>query len=82
MGYDLFTMQNIIFLIAAGTCLLTFVLGATASGLTAMDMSPFAVTLYAALVNVIGLSLFIFSAAPASGGHLNPSIVRVVHIIA
>ncbi|KAK0926669.1 hypothetical protein LTR57_004124 [Friedmanniomyces endolithicus] len=33
-----------------------------------------AATLYAAAFNVIGLTLFIFSAAPASGGHLNPTI--------
>ena len=57
-----------------GTCLLMFVFGAAASGLTTVSQSPFAVTLYAALINTIGLTLFIFAAAPASGGHLNPSI--------
>lgn len=57
-----------------GTCLLIFVFGAGASGLTAQEISPFAGALYAALLNIIGLSIFIFTAAPASGGHLNPSI--------
>ena len=57
-----------------GTCLLIFLLGATASGLTTLNLNPMAITLYAALTNLVGLSLFIFSAAPASGGHLNPSI--------
>jgi glycerol uptake facilitator-like aquaporin len=33
-----------------------------------------AISLYAALLNTAGLSLFIFTAAPASGGHINPSI--------
>jgi hypothetical protein len=44
--------------------------GATASGLTTSGKSIFAQTFYAALVNFIGLSLFILSAAPVSGGHL------------
>lgn len=57
-----------------GTCLLVFALGAGASGLTLLRVSPMAISLYAALLNAIGLSLFIFAAAPASGGHLNPSI--------
>jgi glycerol uptake facilitator-like aquaporin len=33
-----------------------------------------AISLYASLLNFVGLSLFIMAAAPASGGHLNPSI--------
>ena len=57
-----------------GTCILIFTFGAGASGLTTLDLPSMAITLYAALLNVIGLTLFIFSAAPASGGHLNPSI--------
>jgi glycerol uptake facilitator-like aquaporin len=57
-----------------GTCLLVFALGAGASGLTTLQVSPMAISLYAALLNSAGLSLFIFTAAPASGGHLNPSI--------
>jgi len=57
-----------------GTCLLVFTLGAGASGLTTLQVSPMAISLYAALLNFVGLSLFITAAAPASGGHLNPSI--------
>lgn len=58
-----------------GTCLLVFAGGAGASGLTTMSSaSPMAISLYAALLNTVSLSLFIFAAAPASGGHLNPSI--------
>ena len=57
-----------------GTCLLVFTLGAGASGLTTLQVSPMAISLYGALLNSAGLSLFIFAAAPASGGHLNPSI--------
>lgn len=57
-----------------GTCLLVFALGAGASGLTTLRVSPMAVSLYASLLNFVGLSLFIMAAAPASGGHLNPSI--------
>jgi glycerol uptake facilitator-like aquaporin len=56
------------------TCLLVFGLGAGASGLTTLRASPMAISLYAALLNTVGLSLFIFAAAPASGGHINPSI--------
>jgi len=57
-----------------GTCLLVFALGAGASGLTTLQVSPMAISLYASLLNFVGLSLFIITAAPASGGHLNPSI--------
>jgi len=57
-----------------GTCLLVFALGAGASGLTTLQVSPMAISLYASLLNFVGLSLFIMAAAPASGGHLNPSI--------
>lgn len=57
-----------------GTCLLVFALGAGASGLTTLQVSPMAISLYASLLNFVGLSLFIIAAAPASGGHLNPSI--------
>lgn len=56
------------------TCLLIFALGAGASGLTTLHVSPMAISLYAFLLNTLGLSLFIFVASPASGGHLNPSI--------
>lgn len=58
-----------------GACILNFYLGAAASGLTTMSLSPVAITLYAALTNVIGLALFIFSTSPASGGRLNPSVI-------
>jgi hypothetical protein len=37
------------------TYLLTFLLGAGASGLSAVDASPMAITLYAALLNSLGL---------------------------
>lgn len=57
-----------------GTCILIFTFGAGASGLTTLELPSMAVALYAALLNVVGLTLFIFAAAPASGGHLNPSI--------
>lgn len=57
-----------------GTCLLVFASGAGASGLTTLGASPMATTLYAALLNFVSLSLFVFAAAPASGGHLNPSV--------
>nr|OQO20219.1 hypothetical protein B0A51_11626 [Rachicladosporium sp. CCFEE 5018] len=57
-----------------GTCLLTFTLGAGSSALTRSKASDVAVGAYAALLNTVGLSLFVFAAGPASGGHLNPSI--------
>lgn len=57
-----------------GTCLLVFTVGAGTSGLTTVNASPLAISAYAALVNFVSLSLFVFAAAPASGGHLNPSI--------
>ena len=57
-----------------GTCILIFCFGAVASGLTTLSQSAFAITLYAALVNTVGLTIFIYTAAPASGGHLNPTI--------
>lgn len=59
-----------------GTFLLIGCFGAGASGLTMLppSISLFAATLYAALLNFVGLTLFIFTAAPASGGHLNPTI--------
>ena len=53
--------------------------GAAASGLTTSGQSLFAVSLYAALVNLIGLTLFIYSAAPVSGGHLK--CVRPICIV-
>lgn len=56
------------------TCLLTFLLGAGSAGLSSLDASPIALTLYASLMNFVGLSLFIYAAGPVSGGHLNPSI--------
>ncbi|KAK3100870.1 hypothetical protein LTR53_018875, partial [Teratosphaeriaceae sp. CCFEE 6253] len=59
-----------------GTFLLVGSLGAGASGLTQLppSVSIFAITLYAALLNAVGLTIFIFTAGPASGGHLNPTI--------
>lgn len=56
------------------TCLLVFASGAGASGLTSLNASPMATSLYAALLNFVSLSLFVYAAAPASGGHLNPSV--------
>lgn len=56
------------------TCLLCYLSGAGASGLTVAAPSPFAATLYGSLLNYVSLTLFIFAAAPASGGHLNPAI--------
>ena len=53
-----------------GTFLLIYTVGATALGLQNSGQSVYAQTLYASLVNFVGLSLFILSAAPASGGHL------------
>lgn len=55
-------------------CFLTFGLGSLSSALTISGQSTFAIALYAALGNWVGLSLFILSAAPVSGGHLNPTI--------
>lgn len=57
-----------------GTCLLVFAGGAASSGLTVVRASPLAISAYASLLNALSLSLFIFAAGPASGGHLNPSI--------
>ena len=54
-----------------GTCLLTFTLGATASGLTTLQLSPMAIILYAPLTNFFALTFFIFTLAPESGGQLN-----------
>ncbi|KAK3673850.1 hypothetical protein LTR78_006405 [Recurvomyces mirabilis] len=71
LQYDLWRMA---FIEGWGTCLLIFSFGAGASGLTMQTQSQFASTLYAALFNVVGLTLFIYSAGPASGGHLNPTI--------
>ena len=56
-----------------GTSLLVFLLGATSSGLSNLGVSPYAGTLYAALVNFIGLGLFTYGMAPATGGHLSKS---------
>ena len=58
-----------------------FVLGAASSGLTISEQSVFANTLYAALVNWIGLTLFVFSAAPVSGGHLKYAPHSVLWVI-
>lgn len=57
-----------------GTCVFVFAIGAGASSLTTLQLPSMATTLYAALLNFIGLTLFIFTFAPASGGHLNPTI--------
>ncbi|KAK5116691.1 hypothetical protein LTR62_007365 [Meristemomyces frigidus] len=71
LSYDLWKMACIEGL---GTCLLVFCLGAGGSGLTTQTESQSASALYAALLNTVALTLFIFTAAPASGGHLNPTI--------
>ena len=52
------------------TYLLVMISGAASNGLVVTGQSPIVASLYAALVNWIALSLFILSAAPASGGHL------------
>lgn len=57
-----------------GTFLLIVVVGAGASALASITDAPIATTLYGALLNLVALTLFIFTAAPASGGHLNPTI--------
>jgi len=58
------------------TFLLIGVLAAGASGLTQLppSITIFGISLYAALLNGLALTLFIFAAGPASGGHLNPTI--------
>lgn len=56
------------------SCLLVFASGAASSGLATSNASTLAISAYAALTNAVSLSLFVFAAAPASGGHLNPSI--------
>lgn len=58
----------------AGTCLLVFVTGGLASGLTAYAIAPLTSALIASLGNVVTLSLFIFTGAPVSGGHFNSNI--------
>lgn len=57
-----------------GTCLIVFLTGGLASGLTAYAAPPLASSLYASLGNVVTLSLFIFTGAPVSGGHFNSAI--------
>lgn len=54
----------------SGTCLLIFMLGAAANGSILAGVSPFAATIYSAIASWIGLTLFIYAAAPVSGGHL------------
>ena len=52
-----------------------FTVGLAATALSPYHQSnPLAVPLIGALVNWISLSLFIYTTAPASGGHINPLI--------
>ncbi|KAF2716100.1 MIP transporter [Polychaeton citri CBS 116435] len=57
-----------------GSMLLIFLLGGPAIGLTTLDQSLFAKTLYASLTSWFALSIFTFCLGPVSGGHINPSI--------
>jgi len=60
------------------TCLQTYVGGLYAIGLapaiTETSLGPITPAAFGALANVLVISLFIFSAGPVSGGHLNPMI--------
>ncbi|KAF2720797.1 MIP transporter [Polychaeton citri CBS 116435] len=57
-----------------GTCLMVFFLGSVSSTATTLTTPPLANVLFGALASWIGLSLFLYAAGPASGGHLNPAI--------
>jgi glycerol uptake facilitator-like aquaporin len=61
-----------------GTCLQTYLGGFYAIGLTPVitetSLGPITPAIFGALANVLLISLFIFSAGPVSGGHLNPMI--------
>lgn len=55
--------------------MLVFTVGLIASALSPYQQSnPLAVPLIGSLTNWIAITLFIYAAAPASGGHLNPFI--------
>jgi uncharacterized membrane protein len=60
--------------------MLVFTTGGVASGLSSFAaaqpamLSPITIPLYAGMINLLALSLFIYAAAPASGAHLNPLI--------
>ncbi|KAF7187118.1 Aquaporin PIP 1-3 [Pseudocercospora fuligena] len=75
-GFLVFEYYKMGLIEGLGTCLLVFVSGAGANALTTLgdSVSPMAIALYAALFNWISLTLFVYTTAPASGGHLNPSI--------
>jgi hypothetical protein len=61
-----------------GTCLQNYLAGLYSIGLapaiTETSLGPVTPAVFGALANVLLISLFIFSAAPVSGGHLNPMI--------
>lgn len=63
---------------AVGTCLEVYISGLAAVGLgplvTATNLGPVAPAAFGSLVNWALISLFIFSAGPVSGGHLNPLV--------
>ncbi|EME84284.1 uncharacterized protein MYCFIDRAFT_173306 [Pseudocercospora fijiensis CIRAD86] len=75
-GFLVFEYYKMGLIEGPGTCLLVFVSGAGANALTTLgdSVSPMAIALYAALMNWVALTLFVYTTAPASGGHLNPSI--------
>jgi hypothetical protein len=60
------------------TCLQTYLGGLYSIGLTPVitktSLGPITPAVFGALCNVLLISLFIFSAGPVSGGHLNPLI--------
>jgi len=61
--------------IASGMAMFVFTVGLAATALSPYhESNPLAVPLIGSLVNWIALSLFIFTTAPASGGHINPFI--------
>lgn len=51
--------------------LLVFLLGSAAIGLTTIEQSIFAKSLYSGLAEWLALSIFIFCLGPVSGGHLS-----------
>ncbi|KAF2158423.1 hypothetical protein M409DRAFT_71658 [Zasmidium cellare ATCC 36951] len=65
----------------AGTFLLVFSLGAAATGLTAVDATPLAITWSAALINFLGLGIFTFCLGPVTGAHMNPTITMTTFFV-
>ncbi|KAH0445708.1 hypothetical protein KCU90_g18, partial [Aureobasidium melanogenum] len=73
-GFANFEIWRMAFIEGYATSLLVIVTGAGASALSTIPDRPMATTLFGALLNLITLTLFVFTAAPGSGGHLNPTI--------